>query len=100
MKVGIIGYGFVGKALRKGLKDNVKCIEIDPKLNTNIDDLIKYKPDIVFICLPTPMNDDGTQNIKILKSDLYLSVIVKPNPGLSLSKSINPFSGAGSPSKI
>ena len=31
MKVGIIGFGFVGKALRKGLKDNVKCIEIDPK---------------------------------------------------------------------
>ena len=68
MKVGIIGYGFVGKALRKGLKDNVKCIEIDPKLNTNIDDLIKYKPDIVFICLPTPMNDDGTQNIDIVSN--------------------------------
>ena len=36
----------------------------------------------------------------ILKSDLYLSVIVKPSPGLLSSKSINPFSGAGSPSKI
>ena len=68
MKIGIIGYGFVGKALRRGLKDNVKCIEIDPKLNTNINDLIKYKPDIVFICLPTPMNDDGTQNIDIVSS--------------------------------
>ena len=36
----------------------------------------------------------------ILKSDLYLSVIVRPNPGLLSSKSINPFSGTGSPSKI
>ncbi len=68
MKVGIIGFGFVGKALRKGLKDNVKCIEIDPKLNTDINDLIKHKPDIVFICLPTPMNDDGTQNIDIVNN--------------------------------
>jgi len=74
MKIGIIGFGFVGKALRNGLKDNVSCIEIDPKLNTNIDDLIKYKPDIVFICLPTPMNDDGSQNI-----DIVSDVITKIN---------------------
>ena len=39
MKVGIIGMGFVGNALRAGLKDNVKVIEIDPKLNTNEKDL-------------------------------------------------------------
>ncbi len=68
MKIGIIGFGFVGKALRNGLKDDVDCIEIDPKLGTNIDDLIKHKPEIVFICLPTPMNDDGTQNIHIVNN--------------------------------
>ena len=68
MKIGIIGFGFVGKALRNGLKDDVDCIEIDPKLGTNIDDLIKDKPEIVFICLPTPMNDDGTQNIHIVNN--------------------------------
>jgi predicted dinucleotide-utilizing enzyme len=38
MKIGIVGFGFVGKALRHGLKDNIDCIEIDPKLSTNIDD--------------------------------------------------------------
>ena len=68
MKIGIIGFGFVGKALRNGLKDNVNCIEIDPKLGTNIDDLINHKPEIVFICLPTPMNDDGSQNIDIVNN--------------------------------
>jgi len=66
MKVGIVGFGFVGKALRNSLKDNIDCIEIDPKLSTDINDLKNYKPDIVFICLPTPMNDDGSQNINIL----------------------------------
>ena len=35
MKIGIVGFGFVGKALKNGLKDNVDCIEIDPKLNTD-----------------------------------------------------------------
>ena len=68
MKIGIIGFGFVGKALQKGLKNDVICIEIDPKLGTNIDDLINHKPEIVFICVPTPMNDDGTQNISIVKN--------------------------------
>jgi nucleotide sugar dehydrogenase len=70
MKVGIVGFGFVGKALRCGLKENVKCIEIDPKLNTNINDLKNYKPDIVFMCLPTPMNDDGTQDINLVRNTI------------------------------
>ena len=71
MKIGIIGFGFVGKALKNGLKDNVDSIQIDPKLNTNIADLHDYKADIVFICLPTPMNDDGSQNIDIVKDAIY-----------------------------
>ena len=66
MKIGIIGLGFVGKALRNGLKENVDSIEIDPKLNTNIEDLKNHKLELVFICVPTPMNDDGSQNINIV----------------------------------
>ena len=70
MKVGIIGFGFVGKALRNGIKGEVDCIEIDPKLNTNITDLKNHKPQIVFICLPTPMNDDGTQNLDLVSETI------------------------------
>ncbi len=68
MKVAIIGYGFVGKALKNGLKKNVKTFLVDPKLNTDIKDLKDFEPEIVFVCVPTPMNDDGTQNIQILES--------------------------------
>jgi UDPglucose 6-dehydrogenase len=68
MKVGIFGFGFVGQALRKGLKDDVECIAIDPKHNTDINDLKEFKPDLIFICVPTPMNDDGTQNISIVNN--------------------------------
>ena len=67
MKVGIVGYGFVGKALRNALRDNIDCIKIDPKLNTDIAALEKFKPDIVFICLPTPMNNDGSQDIRLVE---------------------------------
>ena len=68
MKVGIIGYGFVGKALENGLKESVKLFKVDPTLNTSINDLEKFNPDICFICVPTPMNDDGSQDISILQN--------------------------------
>ena len=68
MKIAIIGFGFVGKALFKGnIKNNLKFLKIDPKLGTNIKrSKFKFNPDIIFICLPTPMLDDGNQDIKIL----------------------------------
>ena len=66
MKIGIIGYGFVGKALAAGLNEDVSLLKIDPKLNTKINDLIDYKPNAIFICVPTPMNEDFSQDISIL----------------------------------
>ena len=70
MKVSIIGYGFVGNALKSGLKDNLELLIIDPKLNTSTKDLKKFKPEIIFICVPTPMSEDGTQDLSIIKKVL------------------------------
>jgi len=78
MRVAIIGYGFVGKALKFGLKDNVKTFKVDPRLGTEISDLIDFKPNVCFICVPTPMNDDGSQDTEILQKvidDLLLNSI-------------------------
>jgi UDPglucose 6-dehydrogenase len=66
MRVGIIGYGFVGKALKNGLKPSAKISLIDPKLNTSVNDLLSFGPEIIFICVPTPMGDDGSQDVSIL----------------------------------
>ena len=68
MRVGIIGYGFVGKALRNGLNSFAKVCIIDPKRNTYEKDLVSFNPEIIFICVPTPMSDDGTQDISILSA--------------------------------
>ena len=68
MKVAIIGYGFVGKALQNGIKTSVELLLVDPKLNTDINDLKNFKPDTVFICVPTPMNNDGSQDTSILEN--------------------------------
>ena len=85
MKVGIIGFGFVGKAVASGLVKDVEIIKIDPKLNTALSDLKEFSPNIVFICVPTPMNEDYSQNITILEDtitalnrlDLNLLTVIK-----------------------
>jgi len=70
MKIAIIGYGFVGKALFNALTNKILVKKIDPKLGTNLNDLVEFIPDIIFICLPTPMNSDGSQDISIVESVL------------------------------
>ena len=65
MKIGIIGHGFVGKAIDKGFSRDVKKIVIDPKYGNNIEELKNFDPNYVFICVPTPMGDDH-QDYKIL----------------------------------
>ena len=103
MKIGIIGYGFVGKALAAGLNEDVSLLKIDPKLNTNINDLIDFKPNAIFICVPTPMYEDFSQDISILKdvieklNDLNLQslIIIKstvlPKYIIEIEKQISQF---------
>lgn len=63
----IIGHGFVGKAIDECFpKSNKFIIDIDSK--NQIKDLVDINPNIIFICLPTPMNDDGSINSKIIES--------------------------------
>ena len=51
MNIGIIGYGFVGRALHNGLKPENKVCLIDPKLKTSENNLDDFDPDIIFICV-------------------------------------------------
>ena len=68
LKIGIIGHGFVGKATDQGFNIDVEKFLVDPKLKTNIDQLAKFDPSFIFICVPTPMSDDGTQDSSIIEN--------------------------------
>ena len=68
MKVAIIGLGFVGNSLFNGIKDSVNVKKIDPKLGSEVKEILEFSPEIIFICVPTPMNKDRTQDISIVKS--------------------------------
>lgn len=74
-KIGIIGQGFVGSAIREGLKDfyTVRGYDLDPekcfnlKWTNKLEELANHS-DIVFVCVPTPMRKDGSCDTRILEN--------------------------------
>lgn len=75
MKIAIIGHGFVGKAVDYAFQTSEKYI-VDPIYpdSLKIEDLRK-KADIAacFVCVPTPMGDDGSIDSSIvIKTVKYL----------------------------
>tara|TARA_E500000178_G_scaffold354395_1_gene423185 strand:- start:1057 stop:1920 length:864 start_codon:yes stop_codon:yes gene_type:complete len=68
LRLGIIGHGFVGKATDWGFHRNIKKFIVDPIYGSTISDLAKFKPDVIFICVPTPMGDEGEQDYSIIYS--------------------------------
>jgi UDPglucose 6-dehydrogenase len=68
LKIGIVGHGFVGKAVSYGFTHrDVTQFVVDPQYGTSIDNL-PYDCDVVFVCVPTPMGEDGSIDAYILKS--------------------------------
>ena len=70
MKVGIIGQGFVGSAIKEGLKDfyEVLTYDIDETKCNNTHENVCHESNIVFICVPTPMRMSGECDTRILES--------------------------------
>ena len=84
MKIGIVGHGFVGKAVDYGFPDNMcrKTI-IDPKYGNSVADL--KGQDFTFVCVPTPMGDSGKIDSSIIKT--VVSDIKRYTGGVIIIKS-------------
>jgi UDPglucose 6-dehydrogenase len=73
-KVGIIGHGFVGKAVAGSFENrtDVKVRIHDPaypNISVSIDK-IKEKCEVIFVCVPTNQGEDGSCNTSILETVL------------------------------
>lgn len=71
-KVGIVGQGYVGKALKVGFKsDNIEINTYDKYLSdqSTVKDLneLTLSSNIIFICVPTPMKKNGECFIGIVE---------------------------------
>ena len=70
MNIGIIGQGFVGNAVYKKFKNFFNVLTYDKKLslcNSTLDE-IKENCKIIFVCVPTPMNQDGSCDFSIVEN--------------------------------
>lgn len=79
LKLGIVGHGFVGKATDWGFNRRVDKFIVDPLQDTSIKDLEEFNPEIVFVCVPTPMGDDGSQDSSIIENVLEELVLNCPD---------------------
>ena len=73
MKLGIVGYGIVGKATHKGILNNRPVVIHDLSLGTSIEDL--YNCDYVFFCVPT----DSITSVQSLVDDVKNFKAASPN---------------------
>jgi len=72
--IGIIGQGFVGSALREGLKKTFIIETYDKFVKENstcesLEELCK-KTFLLFLCLPTPMKKDGSCDLSIVENTI------------------------------
>ena len=73
MNIGVIGQGFVGNAVFQKFKNYYKVLTYDlqSELCNSTYEKIHQKCDIVFVCLPTPMESDGSCHTGIVEKTLH-----------------------------
>lgn len=95
LRLGIIGHGFVGNAIDQAFTKDVQKYIVDPKYAgvksehnryylTEIDDLIGYEPDVVFIAVPTPM-DMATGDVDTTILDRVIHDLANNDSGVAPS---------------
>jgi len=68
-KVGVIGNGFVGEsqAFAFSPTSDLRIYDLDPLKSSNTKEEID-ECDFVFVCVPTPMFEDGSQDLSYVES--------------------------------
>ena len=69
MQIGIVGQGFVGTAVNEGLKQHfqIETFDIAKDSTCKSIDELAIKSDVIFVCLPTPMKENGKCYLGILE---------------------------------
>ena len=77
-KVGVIGNGFVGEAISFAFSSVSDLCVYDTDPLKSLDDLESvHNCDFVFICVPTPMVQDGSQDLSYVESS-FIEATSKP----------------------
>ena len=92
--IGIIVQGFVGSAVYEGLKEHyhIQTYDINGECTQpDLRSLYWTTGEIIFLCLPTPMNKDGSCHLKIIEDVLdELDSLCKKDKILVIKSTIPP----------
>jgi UDPglucose 6-dehydrogenase len=73
-QIGIIGQGFVGSAVREGMKNHfdILAFDKDPNKYSNVESIfhVVESTDLTFLCVPTPMRKNGSCDLSIVRNAL------------------------------
>jgi len=95
MKVGIIGSGFVGKATQQLNHSHIDMYIYDIRPELCIPSGLKLSDmaqcDVIFVCVPTPMEVSGKCHLSIVESVIQeLSVVLDPSKNFVVLRSTVP----------
>ncbi len=89
MKIGIVGCGVVGGAVRDGMERLGHDIKVhDIVLNTKLEDLLDRE--IIFVCVPTPQNKNGSCDISIVEEVVLDLAMDKYNGIVAIKSTVEP----------
>jgi UDPglucose 6-dehydrogenase len=96
-KIGIIGYGYVGKAVEYGFKPKNKILVHDKYLESLPPGKVVSEAEMIFICVPTPMyanykRIDLSIVDEVFKNIVKLARISKKEPLLVIKSTVIPGS--------
>ena len=90
LRLGIVGHGFVGSAVSSAFQNvRTQVFLVDPTLNTTIDELAKFGPDVVFVSVPTPMGESGNIDDSIVLS-VVQQLLATDCPLIALKSTVTP----------
>lgn len=87
MKILIVGYGFVGKAVANALRTKYNVVIVDPQYTTTE---IQHHPDAdgIIICVPTPSLEDGGCDASIIAN--VLDQVIYDNLPILIKSTVTP----------
>ena len=85
--IGIIGFGFVGKAIQHGFAQTTdfRINDVDPRISRHTVEEVTKESDFIFICVPTPMDIDTCE------ADLSIMDSVVDSISQYISDNVNPI---------
>ena len=95
MKIGILGQGYVGSAIKIGFEKKYKKLNTFDKYKessstvSSLEELTKSS-NIIFICLPTPMKENGECDIGIVEKEIIKIDQYSTEPKIIVIKSTIP----------